>query len=235
MYNLTIKSDKQISSKKEDETKKSAPQISTIEFVASSLIPACNEIDSPTLTSKISGMIPFKSIDKEDENNLADKSLSLLSSSLHFKTDCQLIEDIDPAQIEPRSITRTVYIPPLSVDKSKESKKSRSRKITQLIPTEKKETRPSSPLKGKRQIPIDKRLMNKLELSTIMAATSIYKYSERKWDAPYVGHRIDPPPPRSSPSLLVWPKDSDDDDDDDTLYEKSEVFESNLPGKFSKK
>jgi hypothetical protein len=183
------------------------------------------------MISKMSTMLSLKSTDKEDDKHLTDKSS--LSSSSHFKNDSQLIDDASDEQLDSRLITTKVYKLSIPVDQSKQSKKSPIRKIIHSKPTEKKQIRASSASKRKRQVSMTKRSMNKFELSTIIAATSISKYSERKWEEPYIGLRLDPPTPPSSPTLFVWVQDSDE-EDEDTIYEKSEVFENNSPDQVSK-
>jgi hypothetical protein len=169
----------------------------------------------------------LKSLDKEDEKTPTDKCL-FLSSSSNLKTDSQLIEEVCQAQLDPRLVTTKVFKLSVPIDQSKKNKKSQTRKIIHSKSPDKRETQASSASKRKRQESISKRSMNKSELSTIMAATSISKYSQRRWDEPYVGHRLDPPTPPCSPSLFIWIHDSDE-DDDEIAYEKSEIYEIDLP------
>ena len=233
VHNPTIKSDKQITSTKEDENKKSTPRVSTIEFVASSLIPSCNELNSSTTVSKSSVMIPLKPREKEDEKqHLTEKSI-LLSSSLHFRSDSELIEEIYKSQIQQKPITSKVYRISLPEQKPKQTKKSPSKRRTRPKSTEKKAPRTLSASKRKRPASSNRKSTDKSELSSMITTISRSKYSQKRWDQPYVGLRFDPPTPPSSPSLFIHIQDSDP-DDHESSYEKSKIFEDDSSSKVLK-
>jgi hypothetical protein len=217
----TTTSDKQHSNIKENDNKRETTQLSTVECIAASIIPSVIELNSSISASKISITIPLKSTDKDDGKSLTEKSV-LFTSSSYFKSDIQTIKEVSKAQIKPKPITKTVSKPSLPADKSKKIGKSSLNRRIRSKSKEKKETKTPPASKRKRHISANQKPANKPELLTIIAPTSRSKYSQTKWDAPYVGIRFDPPPPPSSPLHFVCIPDSD------TSYQKSEVFDPHL-------
>ena len=229
-YNSTTTPDKELTARKDDDTKRTTPRISTVDINTS-----CFDMHSSIIASKSSAMIPTKFAEKiDDEQHLTEKSL-LLSSSSHFRSDSQIIEDVSEAQLDPQSITTNVYRLSLNDDKSKKNKRSPSRRRRtrrRSKSPEKRRVRTPSANKRKRRTSTSKKSSNSSDLSAVLT-TSRSKYSHRQWDRPYVGLRFDPPTPPPSPSLFVWLEDSDR-DDNDTPPENCHGFEQTLSEKTSK-
>ena len=231
MCNSTVTSEKEVSPRKESESKRTTPQLSTVDINASSLIPSSVDIQSSTIISKTSTVILTKPTEKDDEKDLIEKSL-LLSSSSHFRSDSQIIEDVSQAQFEPQSVTTKVYRLTLAGEKAKKNKRSPSRRIRtrrRSKSAEKRRATTPTTTKRKRQTSNNKKSSISSDLSSVLT-TSRSKYSCRDWDKPYVGLRFDPPTPPSSPSLFVWLEDSDD----DTPRDKPQAFEQKSSEKVSK-
>ncbi|CAF0878680.1 unnamed protein product [Rotaria sp. Silwood1] len=237
--------DKKIFSNEEDDISTLTNQISSIEFVRSSLIPSSIQINSSTNLSKPTANIPLASTDKDDEKNLRKKSLSSSSSSssstsssgLHFKSVSQIIAEISDAQKPIKPIETKVLKLSSREEKPLLRKRSLRRRRSRSKSSEKRLVRTPSASKRKRQILPCQHLSNKSKpstLSTILTTTSRSKYSGKKWDEPYIGLRFDPPTPPCSPSLYIWPYDSDE-EDNQTSLEKSEIFEHNSTTKVLKR
>lgn len=211
---------------KEKSAKKQIHTISTIEFVGSSFIPSSVEFNSCAMPTRISIMHPVKINRKPDDKEFIDKS-SFVSSS-QFKSDSEIIEEVSQAQFQSKPVTTKVYKLAVTEDKSKERMSRPPQPSSRKIRSKSKEkakqkTRISSPPKQHRPISSGKKPKHKCDLSETMMTTSKLKFSQTKWDEPYVGVRFDPPTPPCSPSLSTWLDDSDA-DDDCRLYEKSEIM-----------
>ncbi|CAF3645907.1 unnamed protein product [Rotaria sordida] len=225
---------KQIFSKQKDDISTLTNQVSSIEFVGSSLIPSSTQINSFTILSKSTLTIPLASADKDNEKNLREKSLlssssSSSSSPLNFKSISQIIEEIADAQKPIEPITTKVLKLLLPEEKTKLKKRSLRRRRSRSKSLDKRLVRTPSASKRKHPILTDQNSSNRSKpssLSTILKTIPKSKYSARKWDEPYIGLRFDPPTPPCSPSLYIWPQDSDE-EDNQTLFEKSEIFEHN--------
>lgn len=215
MSSATVTLEKEVSPRKGTDSERSTPQISTIDINASLLISSPADIQSSTIIST-------KPTEKDDEKDLIEKSV-LLSSSSHFRSDSQVIEEVSQAQFDPPSVTTKVFRLTLADEKAKKNKRSpsRRRRTRSKSPEKRRATTPTT-TKRKRRTSNNKKSTNSSDLSTVLT-TSRSKYSCRNWDKPYVGLRFDPPTPPSSPSLFVWLEDSDGDDDDDTPREKPQA------------
>jgi hypothetical protein len=217
--------DEQLLSTKEDDVNREVNQIPVIERVPSILMPSSIDINTSTIASTI---VPSKSPDNEDEKYCIEQSLFL--SSTHFKSDSEVIEEVGDAQKTQIPLAVKVYELSLPSHKQK-TKKSLSKRRTRPKSSEKKEARPRTPSasKRKRQVSTNRNSSNtkkQSSLSTTITTTPRSRYSQAKWDEPYVGLRFDPPTPPCSPSLFMWPQNSDP-EESDSLFDKSEVFQHN--------
>ena len=193
------------------------------------------DISSSMVASKLSITIPLNYAEEEDEADseekpLQEKSLLLSSrSSSHFKSESQLIDEVAGAQQKIQPVTAKVYeftVPPTKKKTKKVSSKQRKRSKS----IEKKDNNANAALKGNHHVLINtyssiKSSTSSKKSKSTTKTTPPSKYSEEKWEEPYVGVRYDPPTPPCSPSVLLWSQD-DERDENDTPLEKSQLFPS---------
>ena len=210
-YNDPLEStilDKPISSTIQDNIIDIVKQVSLIETTDSSSIPLSSDVNSSTVVST-------SSKNKADVKYLVEDSVLLSSSSsfsMNLKSDNQTIQITGKQkEIVPLTTGTIKHSSLASFDKIKVKRPTLRERRKRSKSSEKILAKIPSASKSNRQVLKNQHLPNKSKQVPLSTTTITLrsKYSDRKWDEPYVGHRFDPPPPPSSPSLCTESQNND--------------------------